>query len=234
MVTPRELTTAEIAGTIADYASAARRAVDAGFDGVEIHGANGYLIHQFLADNTNLRTDAYGRRAQFALDVTDAIADEIGADRLAIKLSPGNPENDLIENDPAGVYEPLVAALGKRGLAYLHISEKGQYPALARARPLWPGTLIGNFDPAAPTSAERGEQLLADGYADVVSFGRLFIANPDLPARLATGAPLRTHRRDQIHGGGAEGYVDYPALPLQAASPRATAGAGTRNPPSSG
>jgi N-ethylmaleimide reductase len=215
MGTPRELTSAEIATTIADYAKAARNAIEAGFDGVEIHGANGYLIHEFLADNTNLRTDAYGRPEQFVLDVIDAVAAEIGADRLALRLSPGNPENGVFEADPAAVYEPLVAKMNHNGLAYLHISEKGDYPAIARLRPLWTGTLIGNFDPETPTSGHMGEQLLTDGHADVVAFGRLFIANPDLPARFATGAPLQTHRRNQIHGGGAEGYIDYPPLALQ-------------------
>ncbi len=211
-VTPREMTLGDIEETIAAFAAAASNAIEAGFDGVEVHGANGYLIQQFLGDNTNLRTDAYGRRDRFVLDVVDAVIAAVGADRVALRLSPGNPENDVLENDPASVYPALVSALDERGLAYLHLSEKGTYPAISELRKRWSGTLIGNYDPVEPSSPELGEKLLLSGDADVVAFGRLFIANPDLPMRIAAGAPLAALDRQLFHRGGAQGYTDQPAL----------------------
>ncbi|GAB3423191.1 alkene reductase [Flindersiella endophytica] len=211
-VTPRAMTTQQIGETIEGFARAARNAIDAGFDGVELHGANGYLIHQFLADNTNLRSDSYGgsvpNRTRFALETVDAVAAEVGAGRVAIRLAPGNPENDLVEARPADVYRPLVEELDRRELAYLHVSEKGSYRALEDLRPRWSGTLIGNYDPPQPTDRALGESLLSRGLADVVSFGRLFIANPDLPARFATGAPLKIAPESVHYVGGVHGYVD--------------------------
>lgn len=214
-VTPRAMTHADIARTVADYAASARLAIDAGFDGVEIHGANGYLISQFLSDNANLRTDGYGGsaagRIRFAVEVTEAVADAVGADRVGLRISPGNPENGLVQADPGATARPLVDAVDRLGLAYLHVSEKTAYPALAELRPRWHGTLIGNYDPAEPTTKEQGERMLAEGLADVVSFGRLFIANPDLPLRFATGAPLAPVDGPTVYIGGTRGYVDYPA-----------------------
>jgi N-ethylmaleimide reductase len=211
-VAPRAMTVEEIAETVEGFAAAARNAIAAGFDGVELHGANGYLIHQFLADNTNLRTDAYGgpvtNRIRFALEAVEAVAAAVGPERVAIRLTPGNSENDVAEADPAAIYHPLVGELDRLGLAYLHISEKGTYPALEEMRPRWSGTLIGNYDPPTPTDQALGESLLTRGLADVVAFGRLFIANPDLPARLATGAPLKIAPESVHYVGGAHGYVD--------------------------
>ncbi|HLV75368.1 MAG TPA: alkene reductase [Vulgatibacteraceae bacterium] len=215
-VTPRAMTAAEVDATIADFAAAARNAVRAGFDGVEVHGANGYLVQQFLAENTNRRTDRYGGsragRLRFALDVVEAVAAEIGPGRVGLRISPHNPENEIAEEDPQGTYRALVDALDPLGLAYLHVIERGAYGALADLRPRWSGTLIGNFNGPEPTSPKAGEEVVAVGLADLFSFGRLFISNPDLPGRFAAGAPLAPHDPDLAYGGGAEGYVDYPAL----------------------
>lgn len=215
-VTPRPLTTAEAETTIADFANEARAAIRAGFDGVEVHGANGYLIQQFLAENTNRRTDRFGGspsgRLRFALDVVEAVADAVGPERVGLRISPGNPENEIAEEDPQGTYRALVDALEPLGLAYLHVIERGAYGALADLRPRWSGTLIGNFNGPEPTARRAGEEAVAAGLADVFSFGRLFIANPDLPQRFATGAPLAEYDPRLVYGGGAEGYTDYPAL----------------------
>ena len=215
-VTPRAMTTAEAEAAVADFAAAARNAIRAGFDGVEVHGANGYLIQQFLAENTNRRTDRFGGsrsgRLRFALDVVDAVAAEVGPERVGLRVSPHNPENEIAEEDPQGTYRALVDALDPLGLAYLHVIERGAYGALADLRPRWSGTLIGNFNGPEPTTRQAGEQVVSVGLADLFSFGRLFISNPDLPARFAADAPLNRHIPGLVYGGGGEGYVDYPAL----------------------
>lgn len=211
---PAALSIAEIEATVAQYAASARRAVAAGFDAVELHGANSYLIHQFLADNTNLRDDRYGgsvaNRMRFALEVVDAVTDAIGAERTAVRLSPGNPQFSMIERDPAGLYRGLVDELNRRGLMYLHLTDNDDYPALADLRPRFDGTVIANVgENRVPTSAPAAEQALADG-ADLVSFGRAFIANPDLVERIRRGLPLSAIREDVLYGRTAEGYSDYP------------------------
>ncbi|TDD93414.1 alkene reductase [Actinomadura rubrisoli] len=215
-VTPRALTTAETEAAIADFAAEARNAIRAGFDGVEVHGANGYLIQQFLAENTNRRTDRFGGsrngRLRFAVDVVEAVAAEVGPGRVGLRISPGNPENEIAEQDAQGTYRALVDAIDPLGLAYLHIIERGAYGALADLRPRWSGTLIGNFNGPEANGRRTGEEVLAAGLADLFSFGRLFISNPDLPARFATGAPLAPYRPELVYGGGDEGYTDYPAL----------------------
>ncbi|MDO3647415.1 alkene reductase [Nocardia mangyaensis] len=215
-VTPRAMTTAEVEATIADFAVEARNAIAAGFDGVEIHGANGYLLQQFLAENTNLRTDRFGGsltgRLQLVLDIVHAVVAEVGAERVGLRISPDNPENEIAEADPRTTYRTLVDAIDPLGLAYLHVIERGKYPALADLRPRWSSTLIANFNGPTPTTRDAGEKTLDAGLADVFSFGRSFIANPDLPARIATGAPLTEYARELVYGGGAEGYTDYPAL----------------------
>ncbi|MFE3441765.1 alkene reductase [Nocardia sp. NPDC059180] len=215
-VTPRAMTTAEADATVEDFAAEARNAIAAGFDGVEVHGANGYLIQQFLAENTNQRTDRYGgsrnRRLQLAVDIVTAVAAEVGAERVGLRISPDNPENEIAEQDPQGTYRTLLDTLDPLGLAYLHVIERGEYAALADLRPRWSSTLIANFNGSAPTTRDAGEKVLDAGLADLFSFGRLFIANPDLPARFASGAALNQHARELIYGGGAEGYTDYPAL----------------------
>ncbi|MGW1284297.1 alkene reductase [Streptomyces sp. NPDC002586] len=223
-VVPREMTGGDIRSTIADFAAAARRAVEAGFEGVEVHSANGMLLHQFLADNTNRRTDAYGgsagRRVRFAAEVTEAVADAIGADRVGIRISPASTVNGVREDDTESLYAALLDRLKGLDLAYLHLVRSD--PATGwyrRIRADWPGVLIGNPDLAdltteAVTRAVR--ELLAAG-ADLVALGRPFLANPDLVERLRLGAPLNPVRdRYFMYVGGAAGYNDYPALADQA------------------
>jgi len=213
-VTPRALTEAEIGDVIAAFALGARRAIEAGFDGVEIHGANGYLLQQILAENTNLRSDDYGgsleNRLRFVLEVVDAVTAEIGADRVGLRISPDNPENQIEEHDARETYRALVDALDPIGLAYLHVLERGAYAALADLRLRWSGTLIANHNGPTPLDPVTAERLLAADLADVIAFGRLFITNPDLPARIATGLPLAPPPVADVYGGGARGYVDYP------------------------
>jgi N-ethylmaleimide reductase len=215
-VVPDELTESQIQETIADFATAARNAIDAGFDGVEIHGANGYLLHQFLAPNANQRTDAWGgsveNRIRFTVEVVRAVTSAVGADRTGIRLSPANGLGDLVEDDHTEVYPTLVSALDTFHLAYLHLVEAGD-PALTpvlRAR--WSGTLILN--PVGPDIADHAARLdlVAAGAADAVSFARLFISNPDLVARLAAGAELAEPDLSKAYGGDHQGYTDYPTL----------------------
>lgn len=215
-VTPRELTGEEIAATIAGFAAAARNAVEAGFDGVEIHGANGYLIHQFLAPNANLRTDEWGgsdeARARFAVEVVRAVADAVGAHRTGLRISPGNPFNDIAEPAPETTYTTLIEAIAPLGLAYLHTCDVRDLDLLARLRKRFSGTFLLN--PATdgrPTGPEE-LGLIEAGEADLLAYGALFLANPDLPRRLALGGPFNTPDRASFYGGDDTGYLDYPAL----------------------
>ncbi|MDI2128131.1 alkene reductase [Yinghuangia seranimata] len=214
-VTPRALTVREIAGVVEAFAAAAENAVAAGFDGVEIHSANGYLLQQFLAENSNVRGDAYGGsltgRLRFPVEVVEAVAGAVGADRVGLRVSPDNDENQLAEADAQETYRALVAAVAPLGLSYLHVLERGRYGAQADLRPRWDGTLIANHNGPTPNSPENGERVLAAGHADLVAFGRLFISNPDLPARLAAGVPLAPPATENVYGGGEAGYTDYPA-----------------------
>ncbi|MDN3023034.1 alkene reductase [Streptomyces sp. S.PB5] len=219
-VVPREMTLDDIRATAADFAAAARRAVEAGFEGVEVHSANGHLLHQFLAGNTNRRTDAYGgpaeRRVRFTAEVTEAVADAIGADRVGVRVSPGGTVNGIREDDTDTLYPALVARLKDLGLAYLHLVHAD--PATDRYRRIradWPGTLIGNPVLTALTTdavTRAARDMLAAG-ADLVALGRPFLANPDLVTRLRLGAPLNPVRdRYLMYVGGAVGYTDYPSL----------------------
>ncbi|KIF06703.1 1,2-oxophytodienoate reductase [Streptomyces sp. RSD-27] len=215
-VTPRELTAAEVRETVADYATAARNAIEAGFDGVELHGANGYLIHQFLAPGSNRRTDEWGgtveNRIRFAVEVVKAVAAEIGADRTALRVSPGNRFNDIEEPDPRPTYEALVKEIDPLGLAYLHIMEPAGTREITLAlREQFSGRLVLNPATEGPTD-HRALDLIDQGVADVVAFGSLFIANPDLPARLRAEGPYNTPDTATFYGGDARGYTDYPAL----------------------
>ncbi|KXP07959.1 alkene reductase [Tsukamurella tyrosinosolvens] len=221
---PAAMSIAEIEDAVGQYAASARRALAAGFDGVELHGANSYLIHQFLADNTNLRDDRYGgsaeNRMRFALEVVDAVSDVVGAARTAIRLSPGNPQFSMVERDPADLYRGLVDELGRRGLMYLHLTDNDDYAALADLRPRFDGTVVANVgENRVPTSAPAAERALADG-ADLVSFGRAFIANPDLVERIRRGLPLAPIREDVLYGRTAEGYSDYPCAAVSAGGDR--------------
>ncbi|MGW4407620.1 alkene reductase [Nonomuraea sp. NPDC004702] len=216
-VTPRELTEPEIERTVADFADAARNAVEAGFDGVELHGANGYLIHQFLAPGSNRRTDGWGGsaagHARFAVAVVSAVAGAIGGDRTALRISPGMPNNDMHEPDPRPVYEELLGRTSGLGLAYLHVMEAADRELTRALRRLFPGPLVLNPHTGDRPTGPEDLALIEDGTADLIAFGRLFLANPDLPRRLATGAPLNAPDPATFYGGDAAGYTDYPALP---------------------
>lgn len=220
---PRAMGKQEIAGTIAAFGQAARNAMAAGFDGVEVHGANGYLLEQFLQSRSNRRDDEYGgsiaNRARMLLECTAAAAGAIGAGRVGIRLSPFGIANDSGEAEPTPLYSHVIERLATLGLAYLHLIEprasgtgrsdavrENQPSAAALFRPLWPGALIaaGGFDGAGARAA------IEAGHADAVAFGRHFISNPDLPARLRGNAPLTPYDRATFYGGGAEGYTDYP------------------------
>ena len=222
-VTPKEMDSIEIAQTIAAYADAARNAVEAGFDGVEIHGANGYLIHQFLAPNTNLRADEWGggavNRARFGIEVATAVAEAIGGDRVGFRISPGNPYNDIAETDSANVretYSTLIGGLARLELAYLHLLESPDRDLTIRLRGEWPATFILNpFTQPEPTGLSALARI-EDGTADMVAFGALFLANPDLPARLAAGGPFNLPEVATFYGGDHRGYTDYPSLALGA------------------
>ena len=212
--TPRSLTTGEVQQTVDDFRVAARRAMEAGADGVEIHGANAYLIQQFFAPSANIRTDQYGgsleNRARFAIEVASAIAGEIGTDRTGIRLSPGTPLWGIDEG-PQGpdLYRHLVGELDKLGLAYLHLMHLGNDPLLADLRQHWHQVLILNR-PGRPR-----EEIGADiesGLAELEAYGQMVLANPDFVARLKSSAPMNEADRNTYFGGSAAGYTDYPAL----------------------
>ncbi|WP_351225240.1 alkene reductase [Streptomyces sp. NPDC002133] len=216
-LTPRELTGAEVRATIGDFASAARNAIEAGFDGVELHGANGYLIHQFLTAGTNRRTDEWGgpveNRIRFAAEVTKAVAAEIGASRTGLRLSPGNAHNDMAETDTEATYLALVEQLEPLGLGYLHITENvpGLRDVTLALRKQFSGTFVLN--PSTEGFTDHGAlPLIEDGTADILAFGALFLANPDLPARLKTAGPYNTPDTATFFGGDDKGYIDYPTL----------------------
>lgn len=212
---PRAMTTRDIHTAIDDHVAAARNALRAGFDGVELHGANSYLVHQFLADNTNLRDDEYGRdKTRFAVELVTALAKAIGAHRLGLRLSPGNPQFGMCERDPGPVYRALLRRLDPLGLAYLHLTDNDAYPALSDLRPLWGGTLIANVgENRAATDKEAGERVLAEAGADLVSYGRALLTHPDLPARIAVDDPLATPiDQEHLRTQGPEGYTDYPTM----------------------
>ena len=216
---PRALATAEIAGVVADFAAAAANAKRAGFDGVEVHGANGYLVDQFLRDGANQRSDAYGgsveNRARFALEIVDALTKVWPASRVGIRIAPVSPANDIADSNPAAIFGHLVAKLSERRIAYIHVVEGAtqgdrniapfDWGALRRA---FSGAYIANNG----YTREMADAALGAGSVDLVAFGRLFIANPDLVERLRRGAELATGDRATFFGGGAHGYTDYPAL----------------------
>ena len=216
--TPRALETNEIARIVEQYAHAARNAIAAGFDGVEVHAANGYLIDQFLQDRTNKRTDQYGgsieNRSRFLMEVVDAVSAAVGAERTGVRISPQNTMNDIADRDPQALFNYVAEHLSGKGLAYLHIivgDTSGKpvppfdYPKLKR---LFGGLVIANngFD------KERANKMLAEGRADLIAFGTPFIANPDLVVRLFLDAPLIPVDRATLYGGGEHGYTDYPFL----------------------
>lgn len=221
--TPRALELSEIPGIISDFARGAQNAVAAGFDGVEIHGANGYLVDQFLRDGTNRRTDQYGgsvvNRGRFALEVATAVADAIGSEHVGIRLSPSSTFNDMSDSTPRETFGHVVRELGMMKLAYLHLiaptpkdakhggAEHDLIP-VSFFRPLFDGVVIAN----GGYTFEAAQEAIGQGWADAVAFGTAFLANPDLPERFRRGAPLNTPDTSTFYGGDERGYVDYPAL----------------------
>lgn len=216
---PRALALEELPGIVDDFRQAAANAIAAGFDGVELHGANGYLLEQFVKDGANQRTDAYGgsieNRARLLLEVAAAVAQEIGADRTGVRISPVSPANGISCSDPQPQYDYIAEQLDALGVVYLHVVEGAtggprdvapfDYAAL---RSRFKRTYLANngYDPALATAR------LADGSADLFAFGRAFIGNPDLVERLRAGAPLAAADPATLYGGGAKGYTDYPTL----------------------
>jgi N-ethylmaleimide reductase len=221
--TPRALETSEIPGVIDAFRQAAKNALAAGFDGVEVHGANGYLLEQFLQSRSNQRTDQYGgsieNRARLLLEVTQAVVDVWGANRVGVRLSPYGIANDSGEPEPMPLYTYVVEKLNPLGLAYLHFIEprssgagraevnwQNVPSAMVLFRPIWKGKLIA----AGGFTGQTAEDAIAQGHADAVAFGRIFISNPDLPRRLQRGYPLTPYDRKTFYGGEEAGYTDYP------------------------
>jgi N-ethylmaleimide reductase len=219
-VTPRALETGEISGVVEDFRKGAENALGAGFDGVEIHGANGYLIDQFLRDGSNHRTDQYGgsleNRTRFLLEVVDAVTSVWGSGRVGVRISPENPFNDMDDSDPQAIFTHVAGALSGKDLAYLHVVEAFMEGAVSgeqtfdytKLKEAFSGTYIAN----GGYDRQRADAVLTQGHADLVSFGMLSLANPDLPERLFKGGPFNAPDQDTFYGGGAEGYTDYPFL----------------------
>jgi N-ethylmaleimide reductase len=217
-VIPRQLERNEIPGVVEQFGLAAQNARAAGFDGVEIHAANGYLLDQFLRDGSNQRTDEYGgtlpNRLRLLEQVTEAVVAVWSSRQVGVRLSPLNSFNSMKDSEPGTTFRAAVTSLNRYSLAYLHLVEENRSPAagpnfdMNELRKVWTGTLIvnGGYD------RERAEAALASSRADFVSFGRLFIANPDLPGRFKNDAPLNTPDPDSFYGGGERGYIDYPSL----------------------
>jgi len=211
-VTPREITRDEIAQTVRDYAAAARNAITAGFDGVELHSASGYLVQQFLTTNVNLRTDEYGgsieNRTRFLFAILDAMITEIGSPRVSVKFSPQIVFNDIEERDADVVYPFIFRHLNELGLAYVQVTDGTGKGWHAKLRPLYNGVYFAN----AGFTRESGAELLAQGGADAIAFGTKFLANPDLPERFKRGAPLNEPDKSTFYSPGERGYTDYQTL----------------------
>ncbi|MFH0299398.1 alkene reductase [Bradyrhizobium sp. 31Argb] len=222
--TPRAFETSEIPSVIEAYREGAKNALKAGFDGVEIHGANGYLIEQFLQSRSNLRTDQYGgsieNRVRFLMEVTKAVVEVWGANRVGVRLSPYGIANGSGEADPMPLYSTAIKSLDLLGLAYLHfieprssgagraeVNHQNVPSAMVLYRPMWSGVLItaGGF------TGETADAAIAAGHADAIAFGRIFISNPDLPRRLQRSYPITPYNRATFYGGEEKGYTDYPA-----------------------
>jgi N-ethylmaleimide reductase len=224
-VAPRSLSKDEIKQVIDDYVKAARNSIEAGFDGVEIHGANGYLIDQFICDGSNNRTDEYGgsieNRIKFALEVTEAVCNEIGSGRTGIRLSPSGTFNGMSDSAPKETFAALVEKLNAFGLSYLHVMEPYMPPGSKHTTPerylqdrevtpyfrkIYNGVLMTN----SGYSVEEGKQIVEDGFADIVAFGKLFISNPDLVRRMKEDLPTTDWDFKTFYGGDDRGYIDYP------------------------
>lgn len=225
-VTPRALDTAEVKAVVQDYVRAARNAMEAGFDGVEIHGANGYLIEQFLRDSANRRSDEYGGgiadRARFLFEVIEGVASVVGSERLGLRLSPANTWNVPADSNTQALYDFVIGALSTYKLAYLQLVEAqadlSPIPNMVTAvcahyRTVYHGTLITN----AGYNPDTGGAVLARGDADLVAYGALYVSNPDLVERIRAGAALAPYDRSTFYQGGVKGYTDYPPLQARAA-----------------
>jgi N-ethylmaleimide reductase len=223
---PRPLETRELPAIVESFRQAARYGREAGFDGVEIHGANGFLLDQFLQDGSNHRTDAYGgnieNRARLLLEVVEGIIEDIGADRTAVRLSPHGNLGGLSDSDTVPHFSYVISELSRRGLAYLHMIEPrassvgfGDHLSVDSANnaALFNRLFDGPLITAGGYTTQMGIDAVSSGLADAVAFGRMFVANPDLPERIRIGADLNTFDRSTAYGGDAHGYTDYPTLP---------------------
>lgn len=220
--TPIALETTEVKQVVQDYKQAAINAISAGFDGVELHAATGYLPNQFLAESANHRTDEYGgsieNRSRFILEVMEALIAAVGEDKAGIKLSPSVPYNSILHNDPTGTYTYLINKLNDLPLAYIHLMNPLFLPE--DTLPQYPRDVMGTLGilskhfiiANAGYTRETGEEELKKGIAKMISYGALFIANPDLPKRFELSAPLNQPDRATFYGGGEKGYTDYPSL----------------------
>ncbi|NYG54107.1 alkene reductase [Nocardioides perillae] len=216
---PRALGTDELPGIVEEFVTAARNAVEAGLDGVEVHAANGYLLHQFLGQSSNTRTDPYGgspeNRARLVVEVTRAVAEAIGADRVGIRISPAHGIQGVLEDDEAetrATYEALVEGIADLGLAYLSVLADPRADLVRDLRKRFGGPVVLNSGFVEVTTLDDVEQVLVEDLADLVAVGRPFLANPDLVERWRTGAALNEPDPATFYGGGAEGYTDYPTV----------------------
>ena len=211
---PTEMSVEDILSAQESYVTAARNAIVAGFDGVELHAANGYLLQQFLSGNSNVRRDNYGgppqNRIRFVLEVVKQVADAIGAENVAIRVSPGGTFNDIHESDIEVVYELLLKELNKLGLAYLHIADQAEFNGIGFCRQLWHGVLVVNSGYGDKDKIATAKALIENGTADIFSFGRVALSNPDLPRRLKEGLPLNLANSKTFYSGAERGYTDYP------------------------
>jgi N-ethylmaleimide reductase len=211
-VTPREITRQEIALTVRDFARAAGNAIAAGFDGVELHAASGYIVQQFLSTNANLRSDEYGgsieNRTRFLFEVLDAMISEVGSERVGVKFSPRIKFNDIEETDADAMYPYILEQLNNRKPAYVHVSDSTGEGWHAKLRPVYQGAYFAG----AGFTKDSGEALLAEGHADAIVYGTKILANPDLPERFRRSAPLNQPDLATFYAPGEHGYIDYPTL----------------------
>jgi len=215
--TPKAMSLQDISNTKTEFVTAAKNAIAAGFDGVELHGANGYLLHQFLAPNSNIRTDEYGgsveNRCKFVIEVVNAVVEAIGADKTAIRISPNGTFNDMAETETEATYTYLINSINNLELAFLHVSAQPGFDSITFARELFKGSIIANSGYADKTKVETAKRIIETEQADLFSFGRLALANPDLPKRLAQGIELNSGDSKTFYSRGPVGYTDYPKAP---------------------
>jgi N-ethylmaleimide reductase len=216
---PRELAESELPGVVDEFVQAAKNAIDAGLDGVELHAANGYLLHQFLAPTSNVRSDGYGgspaARARFVVEVTRAVAEAIGPDRVGIRISPSHNIQGVLETDASETrqtYQALIDGIAPLGLAYLHALADPASELIRDLRSRFGGVFIANNGFSSVTTKEQAERILNEGLAELVAVGRQFLANPDLPRRWQLDAELNEPDADTFYTPGPHGYIDYPAL----------------------